>query len=202
MSLFRTQLISKAAGTLTARQATPLRSAFFSTSTVAQRASMAKGQIAGTVARDAEFREWPGQEGVPHEERKGIWVWSVAVQRTTGRSDSTGEWMHETDWWNVVSKQKYHGEKVRKGASVLCEGNLKSRKVHNENSDKPTIYVQLDCTQGTVQELMPPREYMSDLGSYGGRSEVIADLAPNQDYQQRAERHDDQQQGRLGRNSW
>ncbi|KAJ3036093.1 hypothetical protein HDV00_003069 [Rhizophlyctis rosea] len=197
MSLFRTQIMAKAAGNLKARQPTPLRFTLFSTTSVAQRASLAKAQIVGHVARDAEFREWPGQEGVPQDEKKGIWKWSVAVNRPVGRNEGTGEWIQETDWWSVVSKNSHQGERVRKGATVFCDGNLKSRKVPNEASEKSTTFVELDCTQGTVQEVAPPKEYMMEPGTYGANSHIVADpgaLGEHQEYQEQAGQYQQRQQ--------
>ncbi|KAJ3053731.1 hypothetical protein HK097_003540 [Rhizophlyctis rosea] len=192
--MFRSQIISRTASALKAHKSALAQSSHFSTTAVANRASMAKITVVGTAGRDPEFRAYAGQEGLTGDEVRGVWKWGVAVQRVTGK-DEAGNWKDETDWFTVTTKTKWHADKVRKGSTVVCVGDMKTRKYQPDGADKAVTYYEVDCTHGQVLEAAPPRAYSAE--PYGANSHIVADLADStehQQYQQQSGQYNQNQQ--------
>ena len=86
-------------------------------------------------------------------------------------------------------------------ATVVCVGDMKTRRYQPEDYDKTFTYYEVDCTHGNVLEAAPPKAYSAEL--YGSNSRLVADLADSaepQQYQQQSN-HYNQNQPRPG-NRW
>ncbi|TPX72636.1 hypothetical protein SpCBS45565_g00187 [Spizellomyces sp. 'palustris'] len=136
----------------------------FSTS-VASRASVNKVMLVGNVGRDPEFQEFPAKEG-QNAAPSGYWRFTLATNKRSKRDD--GSFREDTQWHRITVRNIYLNDRVKKGAVVAVEGEIRYWQSENGRSGTEIVNGKHHAPIAVIKQATRFEDPTGSYGSYAG----------------------------------